>query len=117
MTGASGALAYQVTAGVHHVALSGALTMDNVGALFRSMKPFEADGSLILDASGVTSADSSALALITTILRLARQQNMRATLQPLPPSLSSIIEIYGLQDMLPPARSSQSTAPESITFA
>ena len=102
MTGASGALACKVTSGDHHVALSGALTMDNVGALFRSMKPLETGGSLTLDASGVTAADSSALALITTIVRLARERKMAVDLMPLPPSLSSIIEIYGLQTVLSP---------------
>jgi anti-anti-sigma factor len=102
MTSATGALACEVKAGAHHVALSGALTMENVGALYRSLKPLMGAGSLTLDASAVTKADSSALALITTIARMARERKMQVVLKPLPPALSSILEIYGLQDLFAP---------------
>jgi ABC-type transporter Mla MlaB component len=100
MTGASGALTHEVKAGVHYISLSGVLAMDSVGTMYRSLKPFERGAKLMLDASGVTKADSSALALITTLLRGAHAQDMRVVLQPLPTALSPIIELYGLHDML-----------------
>jgi phospholipid transport system transporter-binding protein len=100
MTGASGALVHEVKPGAQHIALSGVLTMDNVGAMYRNLRPFEAGARLTLDVSGVTKADSSALALVTALVRGARAQKMRVVLQPLPRALSPIIELYGLHDIL-----------------
>jgi len=80
--------------------LGGSLTMESVGAMYRSLKPFEDGAALTLDAGGVTSADSSALALMTTLIRSARARNMRVVVKPLPVVLSSIVAIYGLQDIL-----------------
>ena len=99
MTSAAGALSHERHMGVHRITLSGALTMDSVGALHHQLKPFEAGATLIMDASGVTRADSSALALMTTLMRQAREQNMRIDLKPLPQALSAIIQLYGLQDI------------------
>ena len=100
MTSASGALSHERRPGVHTITLSGALTMDSVGALHQQLKPFEPGAALILDARGVTKADSSALALITALMRQAREQNMRVDLKPLPQTLYAIIQLYGLQDLL-----------------
>jgi len=100
MTAAPGALAFEATDGGQRIALSGALTMETVGALYHGMKQLQAGSVLTLDASGVTQADSSALALITTISRMAGERNMRVEIRPLPKVLSSILEIYGLQDIL-----------------
>ena len=100
MTSAAGALSHERHMGVHRIALSGTLTMDSVGAMYGQLKPFEAGATLVVDASAVTKADSSALALMTTLMRRAREQNMRVDLKPLPQALSAIIQIYGLQDIL-----------------
>ena len=100
MTSASGALSHERHPGVHRITLSGALTMDSVGAMYHQLKPFEAGAMLVLDASGVTRADSSALALMTALMRQAREKNMRVDLKPLPKALSAIIQLYGLQDIL-----------------
>jgi ABC-type transporter Mla MlaB component len=100
MTSASGALSHERHMGVHSITLSGVLTMDSVGAMYQQLKPFEAGATLVMDASAVTRADSSALALVTTLMRRAREQNMRVEMKPLPHALSAIIQIYGLQDIL-----------------
>ena len=100
MTSAPGSLDHQAKPGAHHIALSGALTMESVGAMYRSLKPFDEGAALTLDAGGVTTADSSALALMTTLIRSARARRMRVVVKPLPMALSSIVEIYGLQDIL-----------------
>ena len=102
MTSASGALTHDFRAGAHHVLLSGVLTMDSVGVMCAGLKPFEGGTALILDASAVTRADSSALALMTSLMRQARERNMQVELKPLPPALSAIIELYGLHDILSP---------------
>ena len=100
MTSASGSLDHQAKPGVHHIFLSGALTMESVGQMYRSLKPFEEGAALTLDAGAVTTADSSALALMTTLIRSARARNMRVVVNSLPTALSSIVAIYGLQDIL-----------------
>ena len=100
MTSAPGSLEHQAKPGAHHIMLGGSLTMESVGAMYRSLKPFEDGAALTLDAGGVTSADSSALALMTTLIRSARARNMRVVVKPLPVVLSSIVAIYGLQDIL-----------------
>jgi phospholipid transport system transporter-binding protein len=98
MTRASGALCHEVKLGVHRIALSGVLTMESTGALYRDLKPLSDGCALALDMSGVTQADSSALALMTSLIRQARQKNMHVTVEPLPDALSSAVEVYGLQD-------------------
>ena len=50
--------------------------------------------------SAVTRADSSALALLTSLMRQARERNMQVDLKPLPQAFSAITELYGLQDIL-----------------
>jgi phospholipid transport system transporter-binding protein len=98
MTSAAGALTHEVTLGAHRIALSGALTVESVGALYRDLKPLAGGSALSLDMSAVTKADSSALALMTSLIRQARQNEMRVTVEPLPDALSSAVEVYGLQD-------------------
>lgn len=100
MTSASGALSHDVSADAHHVRLSGALTMDSVGAIWPHLKPLNGGGLLVLDASAVTRADSSALALLTSLIRQARERDMRVDLKPLPEAFSAITELYGLEDIL-----------------
>lgn len=101
MTSAPGALTHDISAGAHLVRLSGALTMDSVGAAFSNLKPLNG-ASLVVDASAVTKADSSALALLTSLMRQARERNMQVDLKPLPQAFSAIIELYGLHDILSP---------------
>ena len=99
MTRAPGALTHDITADAHLVRLSGALTMDSVGEAFSKLKPLNG-GRLVVDASAVTRADSSALALLTSLMRQARERNMQVDLKPLPQAFSAITELYGLQDIL-----------------
>ena len=100
MTPAPGRLDHQAKPGAQRIRLSGSLTMESVGAMYRNLKPFEDGASLTLDAGAVTTADSSALALMTTLIRSARSRNMRVIVTSLPVALSSIVAIYGLQDIL-----------------
>ena len=99
MSSAPGALTHDISAGAHLVRLSGALTMDSVGAAFSNLKPLNGE-RLVVDASAVTRADSSALALLTSLMRQARERNMQVELKPLPQAFSAITELYGLQDIL-----------------
>lgn len=93
-------LAHTISQDAHHVTLSGALTMESVGALYQDVKSFPQGASVTIDTNGVTKADSSGLALLTAIIRRAHTADARVKLLPLPAVLSSITEIYGLQEIL-----------------
>ncbi len=100
MTSATAALAHDISDGAHHVRLSGVLTMDRVSDLCTRLKPLNGGGVLVLDATAVTRADSSALALMTSLMRQAHERDMRVDLKPLPQAFSAIIELYGLHNIL-----------------
>jgi phospholipid transport system transporter-binding protein len=89
-----------VSQDAHHITLTGVLTMQTAGAAFRALAPLPRGGSIVIDASGVTQADSSALALITSLMRQAHAQGVYVRLMPLPPALASVTHIYGLHDIL-----------------
>jgi ABC-type transporter Mla MlaB component len=100
MSEAQASLSNQLMQEPQRLVLRGALTMQNVGAIYRSVKPFIAGAQITIDASAVTTADSSGLALLTALIRKARESKTIVTLAPLPTGLSSITEIYGLKDIL-----------------
>jgi phospholipid transport system transporter-binding protein len=101
MTAQSAAsLVHNMTDYAHCVTLAGALTIESVGALYRDAKPFEKGENVVIDTSGVTAADTSGLALLTALIRRAQTSGASVKLQPLPSVLSSITEIYGLQEIL-----------------
>lgn len=91
---------HQIAQDAHHITLSGVLTMQSVGAAFRAIAPMRDGGDMIIDACGVTQADSSALALVTSLIRQAHEHGMHVQLKPLPPALASVTHIYGLHDIL-----------------
>jgi anti-anti-sigma factor len=84
----------------HHITLSGVLTMQTTGAAFRALAPLPRGGDVVIDASSVTEADSSALALLTSLMRQAHARGVRVHLRPLPPAIASVTHIYGLHEIL-----------------
>ena len=82
------------------LALSGALTMKTVGPLFKDMIEPSKGETIIIETKDVTAADSSGLALLTAIIRRAHRNHAQIKLLPLPKVLASIIEIYGLEDII-----------------
>ena len=81
--------------------IAGAVTVDSVGGLLRELQPQLAKGVETLDFSGVETADSAALALIFSAMRQARQAGRTLTCTSLPPSFSTLAELYGVADLLP----------------
>ena len=100
MAKGAASLAHNISQDQHHVTLTGALTLDSVAMLYRDVKPFNTGAQVTIDTQGVTHADSSGLALLTALIRRAQTNGARVTLLPLPGVLSSITEIYGLQEIL-----------------
>ena len=81
--------------------IAGAVTVDSVGGLLRELQPQLARGIDTLDFSGVEAADSAALALIFSAMRQAGQAGRTLTCTGLPPSFTTLAELYGVSDLLP----------------
>ncbi|MDR3086786.1 MAG: STAS domain-containing protein [Azoarcus sp.] len=83
------------------VKLEGVLMLDTVTACFAQPLPegdSGSDGRLIIDLSGVTRVDSSALALLLAWLR---QASIRIELRAMPESLLALARLYGVDALLP----------------
>jgi len=81
--------------------ISGAVTVDSVGALLRELQPQLAQGVDTLDFSGVDAADSAALTLVFSAMRQARQAGRTLACTGLPASFSTLAELYGVSELLP----------------
>jgi len=75
------------------------MTYATVAELFTRGKQLLANGETVLDLAGVTTADSSALAVILGWQRAAG--NGRLRLINLPESVVSLAELYGVAELLP----------------
>lgn len=78
------------------VRLEGALTMRTIAAALERPLP---EGHFVVDMAGVTDADSAALALLLEWLR--RTGSKRFVIQGVPAGLQSLIQLYGLDEILP----------------
>ncbi|MES2369152.1 STAS domain-containing protein [Thiobacillus thioparus] len=81
--------------------IAGAVTVDSVGSLLRELQPQLARGVETLDFSKVETVDSAALALMFSAMRQTRQANRTLTFTGLPPSFTTLAELYGVSDLLP----------------
>ena len=81
--------------------IAGAVTVDSVGGLLRELLPQLAKGVATLDFSGVETADSAALALVFSAMRQARQAGRTLACTGLPPSFTTLAELYGVSGLLP----------------
>ena len=97
---ATALLKQQIENDCYIVTLSGALTMTTVASLFNDVREPSKGETIIIETKDVTEADSSGLALLTAIIRRAQTNGAQVKLLPLPKVLASIIEIYGLEDIL-----------------
>jgi len=81
--------------------IAGAVTVDSVGSLLRELQPQLAKGIETLDFSGVETADSAALALMFSAMRQVHQTGRTLTCTGLPPSFTTLAELYGVSGLLP----------------
>jgi phospholipid transport system transporter-binding protein len=82
------------------VLVSGRVTMADAAELLEAGRPFVADEGVTFDLSGVTDADSSALAVLFGWLREAHQRNLKLNISNTPATLLSLAEVYGVSDLL-----------------
>ncbi|RMC98738.1 anti-sigma factor antagonist [Aquitalea palustris] len=80
--------------------LSGKLDMNSSAALLATLTARVARAPLQLDLSGISEADSSAVALLLACRRAADQAGQALLLQNWPARLSDLVELYALRELL-----------------
>ncbi len=80
---------------------SGALTMQTAGSLLAEGRALAAGGNLVIDFAAVTESDSAALALLLDWMRTCAQAGGRVAVRSLPASLTSLAQLYGVDELLP----------------
>jgi phospholipid transport system transporter-binding protein len=81
--------------------LSGNLTHDQVASLLDDCTAFLDQRSVVIDLAGVQAVDSSALSLMLEWTRRAAARKVAISFANLGPSLSSLIDLYGVSDIIP----------------
>ena len=91
------------------------ITTDNATALLERGRAAIRSGDLAFDLSAVTVVDSAAVALLLAWQREAAVNNARITLANVPPALSSLASLYGVDTLLgcPHRRSVQQDAADA----
>jgi len=87
----------------HEFLISGELNMQSVPALAETARSLlaQASGDLEIDLSGVSRADSAAIALLIDLQRQARHRNNGIRFLHLPEQLSQILRLSELHEILP----------------
>jgi len=83
-------------------AVSGPLTIDTVRGYQRfpfDQKPIS--GPLVVDMAQVDIVDSAAVSLMLSWLRQAKVQNVDISFIHVPKNLQSLVDLYGLSEVLP----------------
>jgi len=82
------------------LALSGPLTMNSVGKCYNALTLPHTETDIRIDLSGVTEVDSSAVALLTTLIRQTEMRGSRVRLESIPQSIFDIAGIYDADELL-----------------
>ena len=82
------------------LALSGPLTMNSVGKCYNALTLPHTATDIRIDLSGVTEVDSSAVALLTTLIRQTETKGSHVRLESIPQSIFDIAGIYDADALL-----------------
>ena len=82
--------------------VSGPITLVTAAALAAAADR-HLNGDVVVDLSGVTEVDSSALSFIFEWRRAAQRRQCKVSFCNLPASLASLAELYGVTDLIPAA--------------
>jgi len=81
--------------------VTGPMTMLSAAALKSAGDAAVAAGAAVVDLAGVTEADSAAVAVLFSWLRVAQQAQRPLSIVAAPDSLRSLATLYGVADLLP----------------
>lgn len=80
--------------------IDGPITMENVTTVLSEGSDLAACPSPVVDLSGVREVDSSAVSLMLEWSRRARGQGGSVTFSGLPANLCSLLELYGVAELI-----------------
>lgn len=83
------------------LAIDGGLTMATAAQWIERGRAVARDGDLVVDLSGVSAADSSALALLFDWMRVARASGHKVRQTGMPAGMLSLATLYGVDELLP----------------
>lgn len=86
--------------------VQGPITIDNVVEMTRRGKTFLDQSRRVVDLKEITNVDSSVISMMLEWLRTARNQGCQLQFINLPSNLESLIQLYGIADMIPVLESS-----------
>lgn len=79
------------------------LTVNTAGDVLAAGLSAVAAGQTHFDLSGLTTVDSAAVATLVAWQRAARQRGNTLEFTGLPANLGSLVELYGVSELLPPS--------------
>ena len=85
----------------NQLVLQGPVTIDNVVEIAQQGAALFDGNDLIVDLANVTEVDSTIVSLLLEWLRNARNQNHRLQFTHVPQNLSSLIQLYGIAELIP----------------
>jgi phospholipid transport system transporter-binding protein len=79
---------------------AGALTFDDAADVLRASQELPLPANGVVDFSGLTHADSAALAVVIALKRRAAGEGRTLTVRRLPASLQSLAVVYGVENLI-----------------
>jgi phospholipid transport system transporter-binding protein len=89
----------EVTGG--RLRIAGPMVIDSAAALKKDGDSAVAAGAAMVDLAAVTDADSAAVAVLLSWLRVAQERKQALMIVNTPASIRSLATLYGVADMLP----------------
>ena len=94
---------------------TGSLTFDDAADVLEASEALPLPKSGVVDMTGLTHADSAALAVLLALKRRGAAERKSLTFADLPPVLDSLARVYGIEELIAPGREPQIIAPERET--
>ncbi|HYH40818.1 MAG TPA: STAS domain-containing protein [Burkholderiales bacterium] len=94
-------------------AVQGPLTLSHITAVLAESAALFTGPRLIVDLSGVTEVDSSAVSLLLEWRREAARANRKIEYANIPPNLTSLAELYGVLELIHATSESENLTSES----
>ena len=85
----------------NQLVLQGPVTIENVVEMTQQGAAMFDGNDLIVDLKNVTEVDSTIVSLLLEWLRTARNQNHQLQFMHVPQNLSSLIQLYGIAELIP----------------
>jgi len=82
---------------------AGALTFDDATAVLKAAEALPLPASGRIDLSGLAHADSAGLAVLLALMRRAKDEGRTLAFEGMPPVLTSLARVYGMEGMFTPA--------------